>query len=120
MKVKAKQQLLESISPIADLFIGVALGDKRFVGGDAQEKAAHKVWDSIAPMLKSAADHAEMPSLSDGSISARVEAVMQGVASGQIDIDQGKRLIEMLQAGFEITELKDLIGKLAEAGVELE
>ena len=114
MKTKAKIQLIEAIPPIADLFIDVALGTKRFLN-TGQEKAAHKIWETIAPILKEAADTADIPNLSAGSISDRVDVVMAAVASGQIDVNQGKKLIDMLQAGFDITELPKLIEKLEAA-----
>ena len=70
------------------------------------------VWKAIIPMLQNSEDLARITGISDGSISARVDNVLEQVAKGTLTIQQGKRLIEMLQAGFNITELPELVAKL--------
>ena len=95
-----------------------ATGKSTFYG--TVDKARDEVWSVVRELITSADDAVNVPNLGDGSISDRVDIVMSSVANGSLTIQQGKRLIEMLQAGFEITELKDLIAKLSYAGVELE
>jgi len=71
-----------------------------------------KYWDAIIPILQQADDPTPLAKLTDGDITQRVDAVLEEVASGDITPNEGKKLIGLLQAGFDITELPKLIEKL--------
>lgn len=114
--------LYKNLPELAGLYFDIVLQKPNAKSALMTESSRTRIIDSFEKVMAKLPvdDPLQITGLSDGSISGRVDAVMQAVATGQIDIDQGKRLIEMLQAGFEITELKDLIAKLSSAGVELE
>ncbi|MFC1665398.1 hypothetical protein ACFL17_07190 [Pseudomonadota bacterium] len=69
-------------------------------------------WKAIVPILHKAEDPTPMTKLTDGDISQRVDNILEEVAQGNITTDEGKRLMALLQAGFDITELPKLISAL--------
>ena len=68
----------------------------------------------LMDLIKQADDPTPLAKLTDGDITQRVDAVLTEVASGDLTPDEGKRLIGLLQAGFDITELPALIERLNE------
>jgi hypothetical protein len=80
---------------------------------DKREETLMKyLWPTVHTLITESDDAANIKGLSEGPISDRVDNVLEQVAKGTLSIPQGKRLIEMLQAGFNITELPRLVAKL--------
>lgn len=78
----------------------------------ADTNVLNRQWQTIERLILETEDLLSLDSFSDGPFAERVDYVMEAVANGTITISQGKRLIAMLQAGFEIAELPGLIDKL--------
>ncbi len=78
-----------------------------------QEILKH-IWPTVSALILQADDLTKVEGLSSGTITEKVDKVLEHVANGKLTIQQGKRLIEMLQAGFNITELPELMQKMAE------
>jgi len=72
------------------------------------------VWKTISEIILKADDPLSLKGLGEGEITEQVDTVLLGVANGELTIQQGKRLIELLQAGFEIKELPHLMERFAE------
>jgi hypothetical protein len=78
------------------------------VDGRSLEKAFERLMDLVCK----ADDPSPMASLTDKSISERIDAVLADVAAGKLTPAEGKRVMSLLQAGFEMTELASLIERL--------
>lgn len=74
--------------------------------------------DSIIPIIQKADDPVPRVDLTRGDMQRRVNRILRKVSRGQLTPTEGRKLIELLQAGFEITELPRLIEKLEEMGIE--
>ena len=110
--------LTRGLLPLAEEFVLIATGQKEHFDSNSNF-AIQEGWEFIKKLVEETKEIAQVSGISDGPIADRVDSVLEAVANGQLTIAQGKRLIEMLQAGFEITELSDLIGRLEDAGIEL-
>lgn len=113
MSTKLKEIVLKDAEEFASAYVQVAMG--RGVMTCTDKKIRDDMWDLVKLLVLQAGDVTQVQGLSEGSISDRVDRVLEQVAQGLLTIQQGKRLIEMLQAGFEITELPKLIEALNKA-----
>lgn len=110
-----RKQFLQEVPAIVERVCKAYSENTPIASLTKQEEALLKhLWPTIHSLITAVEDAAEVANLSSGTISERVDSVLEQVASGTLTIQQGKRLIEMLQAGFDITELPKLIEKLAE------
>jgi hypothetical protein len=113
-----RAHLVETVGKyMIDEYIAAVKGEKEFDSISSDARVA--LWDIVSQIILQTDATVKIPGLAEGSISDQVDMVLTAVADSQIEIGQGKKLIEMLQAGFEITELKELVGRLAEAGVDI-
>jgi hypothetical protein len=103
--------LLTGLKPFIDDFIAVANGE--------QEKftctnnfAITEAWELIKELVTQADDPTTIAW--NGSAHEKIDAVLSQVAAGQLSPDEGKRLIALVSAGYEITELEDIRAKLEE------
>ena len=104
--------LSEAAEFILDEYIGSAKGDSKFKSNSST--AREELWELVKSAIQQADDPTPLAKLTDGDITQRVDAVLEEVASGAITPDEGKKLIGLLQAGFDITELPALIERLSE------
>jgi hypothetical protein len=114
-----RQFLLTHGQPILAQYINAATGAKMF-DPKQDEKARDKIFDILKELILNAPDLLSPQvglNLTDGDISARVDNVLSAVANGDIAPSEAKQLMELLNAGFELTEIKDLTDKLKEAGL---
>ena len=109
---KLRAKLLNDAAKVIEDVIGEASGKRQsaMVDKDYQKM----VWEALVPIIQSSDDPTPLAKLTDGDITQRVDAVLGEVASGAITPDEGKKLIGLLQAGFDITELPALIERLNE------
>ena len=105
-----RMKFIKEASPLIKNYINAALGKE--VLKSTSTAAREGVWKVLEEVLIRADAKVAVKGLSEGTISERVDAVLEQVANGELTIAQGKRLIEMLQAGFNITELPELVAKL--------
>jgi hypothetical protein len=108
--IQLRQKLLESADEILEMYSGAALGKRTFDFG--VDEARREVWDTLKAVILSADDPSPMAALTDGSISNRIDAVLADVAAGKLTPAEGKRVMSLLQAGFEMTELAELVTRL--------
>jgi len=114
--IEIRKQFLEKAAPIIDEYINAGLSDVEFKGASGEARA--EVWDTIKQIILNASDPTPLAKLTDGDITQRVDAVLAEVANGEITPDEGKKLIGLLQAGFDVTELPALIEKLSDMDKE--
>lgn len=104
--------LSEAAEFILDEYIQSAKGIKNF--DSTSSTAREELWSVAKSIIESSDDPTPLAKLTDGDITQRVDAVLEEVANGNITPAEGKKLIGLLQAGFDITELPKLIEKLSE------
>jgi hypothetical protein len=63
-------------------------------------------------LVEKASDPVSGLDMKDKSISERIDEVLTKVADGSITPSEGKRVISLLSAGFEMTELAELVARL--------
>ena len=107
-----KKFLSEYADDLLELYGAASTGKGTFF--KCIDSAREEMWDLLKHIIKTADDPTPLAKLTDGDITQRVDAVLSEVASGELTPDEGKRLIGLLQAGFDITELPKLIEKLNE------
>ena len=111
--IKLRQKFLsEAAEYILDEYIKSAKGVSKFQSSNAT--AREELWELVKSAIQQADDPTPLAKLTDGDITQRVDAVLSEVASGELTPDEGKKLIGLLQAGFDITELPKLIEKLSD------
>ena len=110
--VNIRNKVLADVGAFAEAYTQAALGNGVLKCTDP--KIRDEMWALARELIVQADDPVQLKGLSEGSIAEKVDTVLAQVADGQLTIQQGKRLIEMLQAGFDITELPSLIEKLHE------
>jgi hypothetical protein len=110
--IELRKQLLEKAAPIIDEYINAGLSDTGFKGISGEARS--ELWDTIKQIILGASDPTPLSKLTDGDISQRVDAVLSEVACGDITPAEGKKLIGLLQAGFDVAELPKLIERLNE------
>jgi len=103
--------ILVGLMPLADEMVDIAVGNRKSFSS-ANNFAIKEGWEFLKNALKAVDSAVQIPGLSEGPISQRVDLVLARVASGHLTLTEGKRLIEMLQAGFEITDLQALMAKM--------
>ena len=108
-----RQVLMKDAHEIAQLYVDAAQGKATFMR--TLPEARKEVWSLIKDIIAGSSDPLPLAKLTDGDISERVDAVLGQVAEGVITPEDGKRLIGLLQAGFEITELPKLLERFEEA-----
>ena len=103
-----REQFLSNAKPILDEMQRRVLGlPSKYPAADNAVLAAQ--WETLEKLILQADDTTTLTSLADGTATEKVETVIAAVATGELTVKQGKRLIEMLQEGFEITELPKMI-----------
>ena len=102
-----RQKILSIGGTLIDQYVVAATGANVIECASSEARVA--LWETLEQILLTSEDAVDIPNLSTGEISDRVDCVLEQVATGKLTIAQGKRLIEMLQAGFEITELPKLV-----------
>ena len=105
-----KQFLTDHAENVIDCFVRRATGGAAVLGADT--RALEKAFDRIMNLVEQADDPSPMAALTDGSISNRIDAVLADVAAGKLTPAEGKRVMSLLQAGFEMTELAQLVARL--------
>lgn len=110
-KLRAKF-LSEAAEFILDEYIQSAKGTKSFSSNSST--AREELWELVKSVIGNADDPTPLAKLTDGDITQRVDAVLAEVANGSLTPTEGKKLIGLLQAGFDITELPALIERLSE------
>ena len=109
---KLRQRALQDAEAFLHGYMEVAMG--RGVMTCTDRKVTDNVWELLSGIISRAGDPMEIKGLSDGTIAERVDKVLVQVAAGELTIDQGKRVMEMLQAGFDIQDLALIVEKLNE------
>ena len=107
-----RKEFLSNTKDFMEKYLDSATGKAPFACPD--KAIRDNVWNLIAKLILQSDDPIKLKGLGEGTITEQVDLVMKSVADGNLTIQQGKRLIEMLQAGFDITELPKLIEKLNE------
>jgi len=107
---RLRAKLMKDAAKVIEDVIGEASGKRQSAMVDKSYQKM--VWDALVPIIQGSGDPTPLAKLTDGDITQRVDAVLSEVASGAIIPDEGKKLIGLLQAGFDITELPKLIEKL--------
>ena len=114
--VNLRKDFIKRATPVVNAYVDVALGKGALKTSD--KSVSDKVWEAMNTIIQQADDPVPLAKLTDGDITARVDAVLSQVASGEITPDEGKKLIGLLQAGFDITELPKLIAAIEAAECE--
>lgn len=111
--VALRQILLKNSAEVAQLYVDAAVGKQTFM--NTLPEARTEVWEVIKELVLKADDPLPLAKLTDGDINEKVDIVLNEVAEGKITPNDGKKLMALLQAGFDITELPKLLAKLEEA-----
>jgi len=109
---KLRSKLITDAVQVIEDIIGEASGKRQSALVDKEYQKM--VWDALVPIIQQADNPTPLAKLTDGDITQRVDAVLSEVACGAITPDEGKKLIGLLQAGFDITELPKLIERLSD------
>lgn len=111
--IKLRQKFLSEIAEfILEEYSRSARGVDEF--SSSSSVAREEIWDIAKQLILEASDPTPLAKLTDGDITQRVDAVLEEVATGDLTPAEGKKLIGLLQAGFDITELPALIERLNE------
>ena len=94
---------------LAELFIGVALGEKVFTGGKSQEAAANKVWDTLTPVIKRISEARSL----DANSTADVIVMLK---EGKLSLAEARELMQMLSTKSDIEDMKALLEKMEALG----
>ena len=105
MNKEIEEKIKKSMPALAELFMGIALGDKVFTGGKSQETAANKVWDSISPMIKRMGEVQVLEAQSTAD-------VIELLGKGKVTITDAKDLMQMLSTKSDIEDVKILLEKV--------
>lgn len=104
--VELKQMLLQEAEDILRNVCRRARGEQ--TDARIHPESERLVWNALVPILSSVDDTVPLARLTDGSIEDRVNYILEQVALGRITINQGKKLLELLQAGFGHLSEEDL------------
>ena len=109
--IELRRKFLEEAGEfVLDEYIAVLKGEAGFRATD--RAITREVWDTLKATILTADDPSPMAALTDGSISNRIDSVLADVAAGKLTPAEGKRVMSLLQAGFEMTELAELVARL--------
>ena len=78
--------------------------------GDVQ--AAKLLLDRVFPALKPT-EHVELPAVGSGALTARADAILTAVGSGQISAATGRHLISALASVAKLREVEELEERLS-------
>jgi hypothetical protein len=112
-----RQSLINSLPDVVKKACGLATCPSICTINADQKDLIKQVWPTVHALVMSVDDPLPIQKISSGEISGRVDAVLQQVAEGHIDTSTAKKYIELLQAGFELTTLPDMLAKLEAAGL---
>lgn len=96
-----EEKIKTEMPKLAELFMGVALGEKVFSGGKAQEAAATRVWDTLSPVIKRLSESRAVEANSASDIIAMLK-------SGSIGIQDAKDLMAIMSSKSEMDEIANL------------
>lgn len=108
--VNIRRHFLHKAAPLIDTYIDVALGKK--VPETTNLQMQNQVWEVLREIILSASDHAPVIDLKGKTVDEQVSKILELVSTGGIPIDQGKEYLSLVQQGFELTELPDIIAKM--------
>jgi hypothetical protein len=116
--VRLRQQFIAGCTDLIQFKLDRALGRKSQLNmAYIDESHQADVWKALVPMLQQAKDPVPLAKLTAEEVSDKIDGVLAQVAAGELTIEDGKELMALIQAGFEVSDLQDLIAKLEEAGV---
>jgi len=105
-----RAHFLHKASPLIDIYIKVALGESVPKSSNAQMQ--HEVWEVLKSIILSAKSHAPMVDLKGHTVDEQVSKILELVSTGSITLEDGKEYLSLVQQGFELTELPEIIAKM--------
>jgi len=105
-----KEHFLKRAAPLIDDYIDKALGKK--VGKSSNQYEQHEVWDVLKTIILSTKSYAPIVDLKGGTIDEQVSKILALVSTGKLTLEEGKEYLSLVQQGFELTELPEIIAKM--------
>ena len=105
-----RAHFLHKASPLIDLYIDVALGEA--VPKSTNIQMQHEVWEVLKTIILSAKNPAPIIDLKGHTVDEQVSKILELVSTGKITLDDGKEYLSLVQQGFELTELPEIIAKM--------
>lgn len=75
-------------------------------------RARDEVWEMVQAMILNGTDTLDSKSIANGTLTEKVDSILLDVANGDLSPEDARKLIGLLQAGFDLTELPKLVNQL--------
>jgi len=105
-----RSHFLKRSAPLLDDFISSALGKKPLQTGNAY--AQTQVWEMLKTIILEAKNPAPLVDLKGKTIDEQVDKILTMSSTGKITLEEAKDFLSLVQQGFELTELPELISKM--------